>query len=101
MQPEYVHEPLLQDAFANGRLQSLPHVPHAVVVDSRFASQPFVADMSQSPKPALHDATRQVLAMHAPVPFAGAQSRPQPPQCVMVVRVSISQPSIGSTLQSP
>jgi hypothetical protein len=101
MQPAYMHVPPPHDAIANGRPQSFPHVPHEVTVVRRFASQPLPADMSQSPKPASHETTRQPPIVHPPVAFAGAHSIPHPPQWETVVRMSISQPSIGSALQSP
>jgi hypothetical protein len=56
--------------------------------------------MLQSPKPALHVAIVQVPAVHVPVAFAGAHILPQPPQCIVLVCVSVSQPFMGLPSQS-
>ena len=46
----------------------------------------------RSAKPAAHPVSAQVDALQAPVPLAGAQARPHPPQWVALTRVSASQP---------
>ena len=52
-------------------------------------------------KPALQEKPHAPLEHVAPA-FAGVgQALPQPPQCATVVRVLVSQPSVGLPLQSP
>jgi hypothetical protein len=47
-----------------------PHAPQFARSAPRFASQPFEAAMSQSPKPPLHVPTEHALAAHAAVALA-------------------------------
>ncbi len=79
-------------------------VPHALQLFGslvRFVSQPFVTAASQLAKPVLHEEIVQLPDAQAPVPFAGAQGRPQPPQfCRLVVRL-VSQPSVTRLSQLP
>ncbi len=66
----------------------------------RSASQPLVASPSQSPKPG-SQVKAQPVAPQAETAWAGAvQTVPQAPQW-RAERRSVSQPSTGSTLQSP
>ena len=62
-------------------------------------SHPLAVLPSQSPKPALQ-VTRQTPAEHDADPLLPSQDRPQPPQLGALVRVSASQPVVGSPSQS-
>jgi hypothetical protein len=63
-------------------------------------SQPFSSLLSQSAKPMLHAAMWQTPIVQAAVPLATVHVLPQRPQSLTLVRVSTSQPSAGSMLQS-
>jgi hypothetical protein len=73
--------------------QARPQPPQLATSEVVFTSQPFAAWLSQSPNPALHEATPQVLEEQPAVPFAGAgHPAPQPPQFTTSEVVSTSQP---------
>jgi len=58
-----------------------PHPPQLFGSDPRSASQPFIANPSQFPNPALHEPMPQLDALHARVAFGGTgHTTPQPPQ---------------------
>jgi hypothetical protein len=71
-------------------VQAVPQVPQFVVV-LRGTSQPFEASPSQLPNPALQ-AMPQEPEVHDGVPLVALQERPQPPQLVRLLLVSVSQP---------
>ena len=61
----------------------MPHAPQYVVDVFRFVSQPFIATLSQLPKPALHDATPQTPLVQFAVALASEhvmQALPPVPQ---------------------
>jgi hypothetical protein len=72
-------------------VQALPQAPQWLVV-SRRASHPSATLLLQLAKPALQLTMRHMPAMHAPVAFAGAHARPQPPQWARFVLVSTHAP---------
>jgi hypothetical protein len=80
--------------------QARPQAPQLVFVLS-CASQPLAAIMSQSPKPVSQVAVAQRPSMHAGVPRAVTQARPQAPQDITREPVSVSHPSATMSLQSP
>jgi hypothetical protein len=81
-------------------LHMRPQAPHAVTVLVRFTSHPLAGLPSQSAKP-LVQAYIQLPPVQLAVALArAAQVRPQPPQCVTLLRVSTSQPSAATMLQS-
>jgi hypothetical protein len=80
--------------------QSAPHAPQCATLDASATSQPLAALPSQSPKPALHEATRHAPAAQAPTPLAGAQARLHAPQCVDELAVFTSQPLAALPSQS-
>lgn len=82
---------------------TVPHPPQCAVLAVVFVSQPLPRSVSQSPKPA-----PQVKPHTPPVQPTEALARaghtvPHPPQCAVLVRVSVSQPvpSIPSQLPKP
>jgi hypothetical protein len=81
--------------------QTVPHAPQLFASVCVLTSQPLAALMSQSAKPMLQLAIPHTPMAHAPVALAGAQPIPQPPQCVRLVCVSVSQPFIEFESQSP
>jgi hypothetical protein len=72
--------------------QARPHVPQCLTSVARGVSQPLAGLLSQSPKPALHDAMVHAPATQRAEAFGRAQGLPHPPQWVSEVRVSASQP---------
>jgi hypothetical protein len=81
-------------------VQAVLQVPQCDTSLRVLTSQPLSALPSQSANPSAQRATVQRPAVHIPVALAGAQARPQPPQCWALVRWSTSQPSVSSALQS-
>ncbi len=79
-------------------LPQRPQFDTSVVVT---VSQPFVGLMSQSAKPALHEATVHAPAAHPGAPLLTEHALPQRPQWPVAVRRSVSQPFDGSPSQSP
>src|SRR5262245_29370237 len=66
-----------------------------------FTSQPLANSLSQSAKPALHDDTAHLPALHPGRPLAaGPHGIRQPPQLATSLPRSASHPSAGFTLQS-
>jgi hypothetical protein len=63
-------------------------------------SQPLLAAPSQSPYPALHEATVQAPEAQPAVALASEQAPPQRPQCEGLVPRLTSQPSVALALQS-
>ncbi|MFO0602210.1 MAG: hypothetical protein U0324_03500 [Polyangiales bacterium] len=80
--------------------QALLHRVQCSVLVATLTSQPSTEVPLQLPQPAAHIAMRQVEFMHAPVAWAKAQARPQPPQLAASPRVSTSQPLAGLPSQS-
>ncbi len=74
--------------------------PQWVTLVRTLVSQPLVALPSQSPKPSSQRATVHRPATHAGVPLGGLHTEPHDPQLPLLVRVSTSQPSVTSPLQS-
>ena len=83
-----------------GAGHTVPQDAQFVVLLRRSVSQPLAALPSQSPKFAAHVATPQAPRAQVPVALGGAQVRPQPPQCAVLVRRSTSQPLLESPSQS-
>ncbi len=96
------HTPEAQLAAALAYAQRLPHAPHDATSVLVLVSQPFPAMPSQSASGAVHVAP----TMHAPPaqkavrPAGAVQTLPQRPQSRDSVCVLVSQPSLGSPLQS-
>jgi hypothetical protein len=63
-------------------------------------SHPLADEPSQSARPAVQAETAQTEAAHEGVPPGVTHARPQPPQCEVLVRVSVSQPLTASRSQS-
>ena len=82
-------------------VQARPHIPQCDVLVRVSASQPLVAFMSQSRKPALQLITRHTPDMHCGVALGNMHSLPQPLQCVRLVLKFASQPFVGLASQSP
>ena len=93
--------PATQAAVPLATTHWLPQRPQWFVVVRRLVSQPLVGSPSQSPKPTLQTPTPQRPSRHAAVPFGITHVRPQAPQFVALVCVSISQPFIAFMSQSP
>ncbi len=66
----------------------------------RSTSQPFEATPSQSPWPAVHDATAQEPIAHVALALGSAHSTPHAPQLPVSVAMLVSQPLAGSRSQS-
>jgi hypothetical protein len=81
--------------------QLIPQVPQVAAVD-RSVSQPFVASMSQLPKPGSHRKPQAPMVQVAEL-FAGAagQTVPHVPQFEVDEATSVSQPVAASPSQSP
>jgi hypothetical protein len=80
--------------------QALPQRPQWAAAVRVSVSQPLPTIMSQSARPTLHTLPQTEPTQVAAAPGGAAQARPQPPQCGALVRVSTSQPSASSPLQS-
>jgi hypothetical protein len=65
------------------------------------ASQPLLALLSQLAKPVVHAPRAQVPLAQVAAALAKKQGRPQPPQCVVLVVVLVSQPLTASPSQLP
>src|SRR3954463_15592368 len=74
-------------------VQWVPQVPQLFTSETVLTSHPFPASPSQFAKPALQDATPQVLLMHDAVPLAAVQWVPQAPQLFTSTVLFTSQPS--------
>ncbi len=79
---------------------TVPQRPQLVVLVLVFTSQPLVDTPSQSPKPVLHEATRQAPATQAAMPLLIAQAAPQAPQFDGSLPMLSSQPLAGLRSQS-
>jgi hypothetical protein len=73
----------------------LPHAPQWVTEARVSVSQPLVALVSQSPKPALHAPRAQLPARHAAAALAKAHARPHDPQFAGSLVVAASQPLVA------
>ncbi len=80
--------------------QAVPHAPQCETLVRVSASQPLAALLSQSPKPIAQAATAHWPIVQAAVALARSHRRLHAPQWVALARVSTSQPSLGSPLQS-
>lgn len=89
--------PALQAVVPFGFVQVVPQPPQLLTVLSGV-SQPLLAAASQLPKPLLHVPSVQLPVAHDSEAFARLQGMPQPLQLV-VVRMLVSQPSLGSPSQ--
>ncbi len=96
----YPHAPAAHCAVALPGVHPIPHAPQFVRLDRVSTSQPLVGSRSQSPKPAAHIENEHTPAAQRPTALAGEHTRPQPPQCVALERVSTSQPFTGFASQS-
>jgi hypothetical protein len=93
--------PAAQVALAFGRSgHAFPQRAQCDALVRVSTSQPVAADRSQSAKSMAQVATPHTPMAQAPVAFAGAQARPQAPQCPRVVASSTSHPLDGSMSQS-
>ena len=79
---------------------ALPQRPQWALVLASGTSQPLVAAPSQSPKPALHEATVHAPDEQPAAALASEQAPPQRPQLDGVVLRLTSQPSVALALQS-
>lgn len=80
--------------------QTLPQVPQLLTSVLVLASQPLAGLPSQLAKPELHATSWHVPDTQAARPFAAAQTFPQVPQFVIVVR-DVSQPFVALPSQLP
>jgi hypothetical protein len=96
--PVQVREPVLVPE------QTRPHAPQLKTSSTTTVSQPLsisgATGFVQSPNPASHVGVHNPAAQAVPTAFTPEQTCPQPPQLAVEVRTSISQPSVGSPLQS-
>ncbi len=96
-----VHAPAAHPATPLVAEQAVPHAPQWLVVTASSTSQPLAASPSQSAKPASQ------VKVHAPIAQAllawarAGHATPQPPQWLVLVRVSTSQPLAAMPSQSP
>ena len=79
-------------------LHCVVHAPHVSGFD-KSASQPFLGLPSQSAKPAAHLLIAHSWCWQLAVALVSAHAEPHAPQLSSVLR-SVSQPSLGSPLQS-
>jgi hypothetical protein len=93
-QPPELHAPT---AFAG--LHARPQPPQFAADVDTLVSQPSVALLLQSAKPALH-AMPQMPPLHAGEPPAELHTTPQPPQFAGSLNAFTSQPSAAAPLQS-
>ena len=82
-------------------LHALPHVPQFDRLVRTSVSQPSATPPEQSPKPALQAAMPQLPAEQLGVPLATVHALPHAPQCDVLVRTLVSQPSATPPAQSP
>ncbi len=95
------HAPRVQPAVAFVSEHARPHMPQLLGVVARFASHPFAAFPSQSPKPA-EQVYAHVPMVHVAELFARApQGAPHAPQWAVLPLVSVSQPFEASPSQFP
>jgi hypothetical protein len=78
----------------------VPQAPQCITLTRRSTSQPFVAIMSQLPKPIVQAPTPQTPAAQVGVAFGALHTVAQPPQRIGFVRVSTSHPVVGFESQS-
>ena len=74
------HCPLVHRGVARGNRQSSPHPPQCATLLRISTSHPSSGDPLQLAKDGLHDATAQCPSSQIGEAFAGAHTRPQPPQ---------------------
>jgi hypothetical protein len=77
-----------------------PHIPQLMVLVRVSTSQPLDGSMSQSARPVSQRSPHTPATQVAVEPAPEAQRIPQPPQCMVLVRMSTSQPSEAIMLQS-
>jgi hypothetical protein len=95
------HMPTAQAGTALGAPgQDVPQAPQWVALVRVSVSQPLVGLLSQLPKPIAHAATPHCPMLQTAVALGGLQTRPHAPQWAVLVRVSTSQPLVGSLSQS-
>ena len=92
------HTPAEHTCPAPHAVPHAPQWPRSVVV---FTSQPSDGSALQSAEPVAHAITTQAPTAHALVACGSAHARPQPPQCVPLVSVLVSQPLLATPSQSP
>src|SRR5258706_14368822 len=80
--------------------QSRPQMPQFIGSLVTGDSQPVTAMRSQSSKPARHTEPHVPMEQVAVALARIGQAMPQPPQLAVEDWVSVSQPSVGSMLQS-
>jgi hypothetical protein len=80
-------------------VQALPHTPHEAVPE-RLASQPLDAVPSQLADPGSHVKPQRPAAHVALAPATAGQAIAQRPQCITLVRVSVSHPLAAFVSQS-
>ena len=98
---ETVHAPDAQVCVATlGSAHTRPHAPQCATVVLVLVSQPLVTLPSQLPRPALQ-AMEHAPPLHVGVPPTFEQRLPQPPQCITLVSVLVSQPLVATPSQSP
>jgi hypothetical protein len=95
------HAPSAQVAVALFVEQAWPHPAQFAGSVSVFTSQPSSGLPLQSAYPCLHAPMAHEPFEQTAVAFAGAQIAPQLPQLAVSRFLFVSQPSVGSPLQSP
>ena len=81
--------------------QMRPQAPQLRLSEARLVSQPLVVLLSQLPKPAVHVPSRQEPVTQVAVALGKTQGRPQPPQWLVLLEKSASQPLATLVSQSP
>jgi len=81
--------------------QRISQAPQCSMVLSKRASQPLVSSSSQSPKPVTHTGAQRPPRHRGVLLGRATQAVPQAPQCVVLVKSSVSQPGVVSPSQSP
>ena len=87
-------------AAAFAKTHTFPHAPQFAESPSLSTSQPVLAVLSQSSKPAEQLAILQVPPSQLSLAFRRSQTNPQPPQLPAFVSTFVSHPFVGSPSQS-
>jgi hypothetical protein len=101
LQVPSAHVPAVQVAVALAKVHARSHMPQLDTVLRVSTSHPLAGLPSQSAKPSLHRVIAQAPIRQSPVALGNTHARPHIPQCVALAETSVSQPSVGSLLQSP
>jgi hypothetical protein len=100
LQVPTAQRPLTHDAVALGTVHRAPHPPQLSESLANGASQPLLALLSQSPKPAEHAAIRHWPSLQAADEPGKVHRFPHVPQCAVLVARVVSQPLAATPSQS-